>query len=218
MEYKKDYFGYVYEWTNQINGKKYIGSHYGSVNDSYKGSGKLFKPAYSKNPDAFTMTVLEYVTVDNKKAVLAAEQKWLSSVDDIRNNQMYYNLNNNALGGSSHITAEHIIKRSKTLKEKHLINGLSESEKSSYKTKIKSRLDRIAKVGFTDQERNQHASYGFLIEVTFPSGQKKIYPSCAAASKELGINVRYGLSVCAKKLAFKGYRIVKLRDPIIDCR
>jgi hypothetical protein len=46
MEYKKDYFGYVYEWTNITNGMKYIGSHYGSVEDYYAGSGKDFMKEY----------------------------------------------------------------------------------------------------------------------------------------------------------------------------
>ena len=48
MIFKKDYFGYVYKWTNIKNGKKYIGSHYGSVDDSYTGSGKYFKPYKGK--------------------------------------------------------------------------------------------------------------------------------------------------------------------------
>lgn len=61
MEYKKDYFGYVYEWTNIINGMKYIGSHYRSVEDYYAGSGKDFMKAYKRSPESFVMKVLEYV-------------------------------------------------------------------------------------------------------------------------------------------------------------
>ena len=46
MKYKKDYYGYVYEWTNIKNDMKYIGSHYGAVDDYYTGSGKDFMVAY----------------------------------------------------------------------------------------------------------------------------------------------------------------------------
>lgn len=42
----KQYF--IYETTNLKNGKKYIGKHYGELNDSYLGSGTLLKKAIEK--------------------------------------------------------------------------------------------------------------------------------------------------------------------------
>jgi len=218
MKYKIDYFGYIYEWTNIKNGKKYIGSHYGSVDDYYTGSGKAFKPAYNRNPDLFKIAVLEYLFENDKKLLLRKEQQWLNRIPNIRENKNYYNLNNYSLGGSSHITRKHIEKRSNTLKEKHTKLGLSEAEKLSYKAKIEKRLSRIASTGFTEKEKEQHAKYGFQIQVTTPNGEIKIFDSCGQATRELGIDTRYGLTVCIKKFDFKGYKIVKLRDPLVDCR
>ena len=218
MKYKTDYFGYIYEWTNIKNNKKYIGSHYGSVDDSYTGSGKLFKPAYTKHPENFKIKILEYVVVDDKKLLLKKEQTWLDSVQNIRENKNYYNLNNYSLGGSSHITRKHIEKRSTTLKEKHALQGLSNAEQNSYKTKIETRLSRIASSGFTKKEQEQHAKYGYQVQVITPLGEIKIFSSCSKASKELGIDVQYGLKVCFKNTNFKGYSIIKLRDPLVDCR
>jgi hypothetical protein len=56
------------------------------------------------------------------------------------------------------------------------------------------------------------------VHVTLPSGVVKIYNSCGEASRDLGIDVQYGLKVCVKKIDFKGYKIVKLKDPVVDCR
>lgn len=217
MIYKKDYFGYVYEWTNIVNGKKYIGSHYGSVEDSYIGSGKEFKKEYLKSPDTFIMKVLEYIIVDDKKLVLEKEKNWLDSVPNIKDDPMYYNLNNDAAGGFGYITHEHVIKRAATLKKKHFEKGLSDNEKRSYKQKIQTRLDRIKSSGFTEKEKEQHAKYGYKIQVELPSGETRIYDSCSKASKDLGIDTLYGLQVCAKKLEYKGHKIVKLEDPIVSC-
>lgn len=218
MKYKEDYFGYVYKWTNLDNGKKYIGSHYGSVDDYYKGSGKDFMIDYKKNPESFIMEVLEYVTTNDKKLVLDTEQKWLDSIPDIKSHNDYYNLNNNAVGGFGYITNDHITARAATLREKHARHGLSDAEKMSYKQKIKTRLERISNTGFTDKEKEQHSKYGYKVSITMPNGEQRIYNSCGQASRELGIDVQYGLKVCNKKFDFKGYKIVKLQDPIIDCR
>jgi hypothetical protein len=218
MEYKKDYYGYVYEWTNSKNGLKYIGSHYGAVEDYYTGSGKNFMVAYKNSPQDFSMEVLEYVTANDKRLVLATEKQWLDSVPNIKDNPAYYNLNNDAVGGFGYITEEHIAKRAETLKEKHAIQGLSTAERQSYKNKIQTRLNRIAATGFTQKEKEQHSKYGYQVQVTLPTGEVRVYNSCGQASRELNIDVQYGLVVCTKKIDFKGHKIVKLRDPIVDCR
>lgn len=40
---------YVYKITNNVNGKFYVGVHYGTISDSYMGSGKIIKQAIKKH-------------------------------------------------------------------------------------------------------------------------------------------------------------------------
>jgi len=54
------------------------------------------------------------------------------------------------------------------------------------------------------------------VKVTLPSGEIKMFTSLNKASKELGIDINYGLTVCAKKNDFKGRKIVKLQDPLVE--
>ena len=49
-------------------------------------------------------------------------------------------------------------------------------------------------------------------------GEIRIYNSLSAAERDLKLNIKYGLKICAKKLDFKGYILVKLNEPLIDCR
>jgi hypothetical protein len=50
--------GFVYRWTDSSNGMYYLGSHKGSVDDGYIGSGKLFKRAYNKRSECFEREIL----------------------------------------------------------------------------------------------------------------------------------------------------------------
>ena len=50
---------FVYKWDNVVTNEYYIGVHKGSVDDSYKGSGALFKRKYKKNPDQWKRTIVE---------------------------------------------------------------------------------------------------------------------------------------------------------------
>lgn len=96
---EKNYFGFIYKWTDSTNGKTYTGSHYGSIDDGYTGSGKLFILAYKKRPNKFNREILEFIHKDDRKALLEAEQKYLNLIDWDNT----YNLSAGAGGG--HTTA-----------------------------------------------------------------------------------------------------------------
>lgn len=218
MIYKADYYGFVYEWVDCKTGMKYVGSHHGPDNDSYKGSNTRFRRAIKKRPLDFIRKILEYSITDNTAHTLALEQKWLDSVENIKDNPLYYNQKNEACGGWSFINTNHIKQRSSTLREKHAIHGLSEKESASYKIKIERRLDRISKSGFTEREKEQHSKYGYKVMIVGPDNTEYIFDSCAKAKKVLKIDVQYALTVCSLGKLFKGYKCVKISDPIIDCR
>lgn len=97
MYNQKDYYGFVYEWTDLTNGKNYIGSHHGSLNDGYIGSGLLFLRAYKKRPDKFNRKILEYVYENDRKILLEIEQKYL----DLINWYNTYNISAGARGGNT---------------------------------------------------------------------------------------------------------------------
>jgi len=87
--------GFVYRWYDSSNGMYYVGSHKGSVDDSYKGSGKRFKRAYKKRPECFAREVF-YIG----EHYLELEEFILCELD-AENNPEYYNLKNAAIGGAT---------------------------------------------------------------------------------------------------------------------
>ena len=102
MKYKKDYWGYVYIWMDTKRNKFCIGSHHGSVEDSYVTSSKYMLNAYSKRPEDFKMRVLEYNTTDdNYLSTQKLEQKALDLIHDDELGTKYYNLKKWATGGNN---------------------------------------------------------------------------------------------------------------------
>lgn len=97
----KQYTGFVYQWTNKINNKKYIGSHYGKIDDGYVGSGIYFRRAYELDPSIFERTILDFCSGSHTE-LLSLEESWLSKIPDIANNDEYYNLTSSAGGGRNH--------------------------------------------------------------------------------------------------------------------
>lgn len=92
--------GFVYKWYDTKTDMYYIGSHKGDVNDGYKGSGKLFKKAYSERPSDFFREILyvgeEYCLYE--EVILT----YLNARDD----EQSYNLKNKALGAGFKHTEE----------------------------------------------------------------------------------------------------------------
>lgn len=88
--------GFVYETTNRINGKKYIGSHLGHEDDVYFGSGiDLLEDIKKYGIVNFDRKILEFATDQEMLAQL--EHKYLREVD-AKNNAQYYNRSNLASG------------------------------------------------------------------------------------------------------------------------
>lgn len=86
--------GFVYKWTNIINGHWYIGSHSGSETDNYIGSGVAFRHAYAKyGSSAFQREVL-YRGDDFKEV----ERRFLNELD-ARNDPNSYNIINESWQG-----------------------------------------------------------------------------------------------------------------------
>lgn len=219
MIYKKDYFGFVYQWFDKKRLMWYIGSHHGPLNSSYICSNKRMLRAYSKRPNDFCREILEYnKLVDDCLVTKELEQKFLNLIPNIKDNPSYYNQKNEAQGGWSFIEDQHIKKRASTLKNKHKKEGLTKKEKLSYKKKIETRLNRIAATGFTEKEVAQHNSYGYEIKVILPNKEEKIYPSMAKASKDLHIDCQYARLVTLQNRTYKGYQVYILKEPKIDCR
>ena len=80
--------GFVYRWYDNSNGMYYVGSHKGTVNDGYIGSGKRFSRAYSKRPECFTREIL-YVGEDYREL-----EEFILDTIDAKSNPAYYNLIN----------------------------------------------------------------------------------------------------------------------------
>lgn len=145
--------GFVYLWKNTKNNKCYIGSHKGSIEDSYIGSGVYFSRAYNKSPKDFKRKIL-YIGKD----FIKKEDELLKKYD-VANNDNFYNLKNDAVGGWSHCnTKEVTLKRGKAISkskkgiapicsyvDKSGINNPMYGKKHSKNTKDKISASRIGK-------------------------------------------------------------------------
>lgn len=95
------YFGFVYLWFDTKNSKYIIGSHHGSLEDSYSTStgGRYVKNIFKSRPETMKRRVLEYCYIDDFKETQKLEQKWLDLRPNIKEDKRYYNLKNWATGG-----------------------------------------------------------------------------------------------------------------------
>ena len=93
------YDGFVYEWTNKKNGMKYLGSHVGTIDDGYTGSGKRFLNTVNKyGIEIFDREIVEYV--GEKTNIFAREQHYLDERDCAKSKN-YYNISPTAGGGDT---------------------------------------------------------------------------------------------------------------------
>lgn len=91
---------YIYLTTNQINGKQYIGQHYGELNDSYRGSGTLIlKALEAYGAENFTKEILE--VCESREDANNKEQFWIAFYNAVEN-ENFYNLADGPVVGNGY--------------------------------------------------------------------------------------------------------------------
>ena len=127
---------FVYIWTNIRNGKKYIGSHKGNINDGYIGSGIYFKRAYNKEPKNFKREILEIY--ESYKDMKQGEHEYLLKYSAMEN-ENFYNLTNLSSGGNlhAHLSKEQKEKICKKANNASMIRLANMSEQEKRELKIK---------------------------------------------------------------------------------
>lgn len=85
-------YGYIYETTNKINGKKYIGKHKCDKFDSnYLGSGIRFKRAVNKyGKENFEVKIIEKINTNQEELDLR-EMYWIGYFNAVKSKE-YYNI------------------------------------------------------------------------------------------------------------------------------
>lgn len=90
---------YIYITTNLINGKKYIGKHYGYPDDSYLGSGKLLQRAIRKyGKENFSKEILDFSKTEEENC---EKEKYYIALFDACHNDMFYNIHEGGNGGNT---------------------------------------------------------------------------------------------------------------------
>lgn len=114
---------YIYITTNLINNKKYIGQHYGELQDSYLGSGEIFKKALEKyGKDNFKKEILEIC--DSYESMNVAEKKWIAIYDAVHNPNFY----NIATGGFNSNPVAGLTKEQEQQRRQRISNSLKGSK------------------------------------------------------------------------------------------
>ena len=90
---------YIYLTTNNINQMKYIGQHYGELDDTYLGSGKLLKEAIKEyGRQNFTKTILHISS--NEEENDRKEIEYIA-LYNATSNPIFYNIHKGGSGGNT---------------------------------------------------------------------------------------------------------------------
>lgn len=157
-------YGYIYETTNLVNGKKYIGKHKSNkINKTYLGSGVALKKAIKKyKKENFKVKIIEKINT-NQKDLDLREMYWIRFFDAVANKK-YYNRSyggenegwfgvNQAIKEKGGLSEETKRKMSKSrMGEKHPMYGKHHSEKS------KEKMRKIKKGKKTSKETRKKQS------------------------------------------------------------
>ena len=90
---------YIYLTTNTVNGMKYIGKHYGELDDAYLGSGKLLKADIAKyGKEHFQKSIL-YISNDDLEN--SEKEKQFIALYNAVSNPLFYNIHEGGSGGNT---------------------------------------------------------------------------------------------------------------------
>lgn len=90
---------YVYMTTNLINNMKYIGMHYGELDDNYLGSGNLIKLAIKKyGKENFKKEILQIADSEEENAI--NERRIIKEYNAVADRQ-FYNIHEGGFGGDT---------------------------------------------------------------------------------------------------------------------
>ena len=90
---------YIYLTTNNVTGMKYIGKHFGELDDSYLGSGTILKRAIQKYGKInFTKSILY---VSNNEEENCKKEKEFIALYNATTNPLFYNIHEGGNGGNT---------------------------------------------------------------------------------------------------------------------
>ncbi len=129
---KPFYTGFIYKWTNKLNGKWYLGSHFGQTDDDYIGSGVIFKRAVKAHGlDNFEREILFY-SFGTRKELHQIEEDFLVQAK-ARQDRQSYNMKNKGSGQDPEVaskiwkgrkrTPENVAKNKKVIIESGVLAG-----------------------------------------------------------------------------------------------
>jgi hypothetical protein len=183
------YAGFIYEWTNMKTGSKYLGSHKGTVDDGYIGSGKAFLKALKRHGvSSFTREILEFV--EHETDIFKREQYYLDE-RQCATSRKYYNISPTAGGGDSGAG-----------------DKISKTNKLLFATG-----KRVARKGIPlSKEQKEKLCDEWL--VVFPDGQEIIIKNMLEFCKQHNLNPSRMSSIARGEKAghHKGYKCKKLTN------
>jgi group I intron endonuclease len=162
---KQQYY-FVYETTNLLNGKKYIGYHSTfNLNDNYLGSGKILKNAINKyGKENFKTKIIKFFK--NSAEALSFEKDMIT--EEIINSENYYNITCGGLGGSVKGEKSHSYGKKRSLAHRKKISDFAKTRTSRENPFYGKKHSEETKKYFSDRQKGllspvyDHNIYHFI--------------------------------------------------------
>jgi len=188
---------YVYVTTNSINGKKYVGKHFGHLNDDYIGSGYLLKKAIAKyGRQSFSKEIV--CTVQDPADLDIAEKLYIEKFNAV-DSDSFYNLAMGGTGGNTLTNDDIVAKR--TEKFRRYWNELSVEDRA----KISNQRSQNASLIRQDEalEKQRIDSFKKTIAQRTPEETKSIYATRSGGNNYCArkVSTPHGVFNCAKDAA-----------------